>query len=368
MIEPVSVDSTLIHQLADPQDPLLRVKVLSDLLDYPDDDPDLVKTRKDIPNSPWVKATLAAHNGDGTWSDRHASSFYRKYTGTSWVMLHMSELGVPGNLEPVKRGVEYLLSNTKPISGLKSKQGMGVLDSECKEGVYWHHPILCLVAHMATVLIRYGHESQPITRAALASCKCHFVPGEGFDCSVMDYYSLLPKCYMVVPKVLKAFLALPPKVRTKDDIKFINQLVKILKKFKLHIYVPKDSKEWQEWSYSASPEERMAARKKWIEDGRLEPRREKAGWLRFSFPNNYNSDLLEVMLLLGKAGVKRDKIIDSGLEILLDKRQKNGMWKMVGGINGKMYADIDKKGKPSPWITYRALLALKRFDLLKIEL
>ena len=40
------------------------------------------------------------------------------------------------------------------------------------------------------------------------------------------------------------------------------------------------------------------------------------------------------------------------------------MWKMVGGLNGKMHGRLDAKGVPSPWVTYRALLAFKRFGLL----
>ncbi len=41
------------------------------------------------------------------------------------------------------------------------------------------------------------------------------------------------------------------------------------------------------------------------------------------------------------------------------------MWKMLGGLNGKMHAELDRRGGPSPWITYRALPALKRFGALE---
>jgi hypothetical protein len=89
--------------------------------------------------------------------------------------------------------------------------------------------------------------------------------------------------------------------------------------------------------------------------------------LRFSFPHSYNSDLLEVLLLLGEADPRLDQTIEAGLEILSSKRGRDGMWKMVGGLNGKMHADLDRKGKPSPWITYRALLAFKRFGLIELR-
>ena len=89
--------------------------------------------------------------------------------------------------------------------------------------------------------------------------------------------------------------------------------------------------------------------------------------MRFSFPLSYNSDLLEVLLLVGEANGCRDEVVESGLEILRSKRGVDGMWKLVGGLNGKMHANLDRKGKPSPWITYRALLAFKRFGELELR-
>ena len=146
----------------------------------------------------------------------------------------------------------------------------------------------------------------------------------------------------------------------------INGMVKLIKKFRLFEYVARDSREWQSWAHKATAAQRREAKPRWIADGRVEPRRAKEGWLRFSFPHSYNSDLLEVLLLLGAAGARRDGAIDAGLEIVRSKRGKDGMWKMVGGLNGKMHANLDRKGQPSPWITYRALLAFKQFGMLAL--
>jgi hypothetical protein len=169
---------------------------------------------------------------------------------------------------------------------------------------------------------------------------------------------------MTVPKILKAFLALPPKSRTREDQSLIRGMVEVLERFHIYRYVPEGARDWRDWAQKATVVERREAKPQWIATGRLEPRLPKAGWLRFSFPHNYNSDLLEVLLLLGEAAPNRNQIVDSGLETLRSKRGRDGMWKMVGGLNGKMHGNLDCKGKPSPWITYRALLAFKRFGLL----
>ena len=44
---------------------------------------------------------------------------------------------------------------------------------------------------------------------------------------------------------------------------------------------------------------------------------------------------------------------------LLDKQDAQGRWKLENALNGKMWIDIEKKGRPSKWITLRALRALK---------
>jgi len=355
----VNVETPVLEWLLNPADPALRTRVLVDLLDRTPDDLEVLDAQRRIPDQPWVRATLAAHNGDGTWG----RGFYQKYGGTSWVLLHLSEIGVPADLPAIQAGVERLIRTARPIDTLSGARASPFRDLH--DVVYWQFPAACLTAHMALVLIRAELADHTVTQAALNLCRNRFEPGRGFGCFVMDD-SLLPACVMTVPKVLKAFLALPPALRTPADRSLIDEMAAVLKRFRLHRYVPEQAGAWRAWARSASPAERKAEKARWIAAGRLEPRKEKEGWLRFSFPLSYNSDLLEVLLLLGQAGVERDAVIDDGLDALLAKRARDGTWKMVGGLNGKMHADLDRRGRSSPWITYRALLAFKRFRRLAL--
>jgi hypothetical protein len=346
----------VLARLLDPADPALRARVLVDLLDRPEDDAEVVAARERIPEQPWVKATLAAHRGDGRWG----RGFYTKYDGTSWVLLHLSELGVPMDLAPVRAGVRCLIETARPIAEFGGMHAPPFRDLD--DGVYWTFPGACLNAHMALVLVRAGLPDHPVTRAALNVCRHRFQAGEGFGCSaVVD--SLLPACVMAVPKVLKALLALPPEHRTAEDVATIQGCVETLTRFHLDRYVPRDAAAWRAFAATVPPAERREAKAAWIAAGRLEPRREKAGWLRFSFPLSYNSDLLEVLLLLGAAGAARDDAVDEGVERLWAARGRDGMWRTSGGLNGKMHADLDRAGKASPWVTYRALLACRRFGV-----
>jgi hypothetical protein len=359
-VDPIKLEAQLLQRLLDPADSALRAKVLNDLLGYPADHPDVLEARRRIPEQAWVKATLAQYNGDGTWG----RGFYHKYDGTSWVLLHFSEVGVPMDLPQIRAGVQRLVETAQNIGELKGARGEPFRD--LSDGVCWKYPIPCLMAHMALVLIRAGLTDHPVTRAALKSCSHRFEPGQGFGCFVIDD-SLLPSCVMTVPKVMKPLLALSPGARTVEDESMIQGMVEVLKNYNLYRYVPEAAREWREWAHKASAPERRAAKPEWTASGRLEPRGPKEGWLRFSFPLSYNSDLLEVLLLVGEADPTLDKTVEAGLKLLLSKRGRDGMWKMVGGLNGKMHANLDQKGKPSPWITYRALLAFNNFGLLELS-
>jgi hypothetical protein len=355
----IDLEAPVLEWLLDPGDPALRARVLVDLLDRPPEDVAVLEAKRRIPEQEWVRATLAAHNGDGTWG----RGFYHKYDGTSWVLLHLSEIGASMDLPGIQAGVDRLIRTARPIDKLKGARATPFRDLH--DAVYWQLPIACLNAHMALVLTRAGLAGHAVTRAALNLCRHRLEPGHGFGCFVVDD-SLLPACVMVVPKVLKAFLALPPAVRTAADRSLIDEMTGTLRKFHLYRYVPEQTGAWRAWAGTARAGERMEEKRRWIAAGRLEPRKEKEGWLRFSFPHSYNSDLLEVLLLLGEAGVERDAVIDEGLNALLARRGRDGTWKLVGGLNGKMHADLDRRGRPSAWITYRALLALKRFGALRI--
>jgi hypothetical protein len=45
--------------------------------------------------------------------------------------------------------------------------------------------------------------------------------------------------------------------------------------------------------------------------------------------------------------------------LILSRRNAEGRWVLKHSLNGKMWVDIEAKGKSSKWVTLRALRALK---------
>ena len=81
--------------------------------------------------------------------------------------------------------------------------------------------------------------------------------------------------------------------------------------------------------------------------------------MRFQFPLHYNSDLLEVLWVLAKLEVPLTKEIEIGIAKLLSLQTAQGNWVMKNSLNGKMWVDIEKKGKPSRWLTMKACEVLQ---------
>jgi hypothetical protein len=85
-------------------EPALRWRTLMELLDYPVDDPKVVKARADIPTSPTVRALLASMHPDGYWQVKHygtkewigAGVRYADFSTTHFVLSYLAELGFGG--------------------------------------------------------------------------------------------------------------------------------------------------------------------------------------------------------------------------------------------------------------------------------
>ena len=89
-----------------------------------------------------------------------------------------------------------------------------------------------------------------------------------------------------------------------------------------------------------------------------------ANWFKFIFPFSYWSDVLETAAVLADLGYGSDPRLAPVLQLILDKQDAAGRWKLENTLNGKMWIDVEKKGQPSKWITLRALRVLKRSKLI----
>ena len=72
------------------------------------------------------------------------------------------------------------------------------------------------------------------------------------------------------------------------------------------------------------------------------------------------------MLALAELGVKHKPVLEEAPDHIEKKRTANGLWNLNDSLNGKMLADVERKGRPSKWITLRAMQVLKHFGRLDV--
>ncbi len=311
--------------LLEAENPSVRYWVLRDLLDRDSKDRDVLAAKAAILQSAPVKKILAAQKTEGYWA-KAGVGYSPKYKSTDWQILFLAELGADGENRQVQRGCEYLLTHAQASHG-----GFSAMASAVPSGA-----IHCLNGNLIWALVTLGYGGDARVHAAvdwLAGAITgddfdafnSITPGPGFKCGA----NMKQPCAWGAVKALRALAALPKKWRDARTKKATAMAVELL--------LSRDLAQ-ADYPYTA---------------------RVSGEWFKFGFPLSYTSDVLEALLALAQAGRGSDPRLKNAVAVVLSKQDAQGRWAMKHSLNGKMWADIEEKGKPSKWVTLRALRVLK---------
>jgi hypothetical protein len=137
-------------------------------------------------------------------------------------------------------------------------------------------------------------------------------------------------CFMGVVKGLKALAEIPEADRSKDVRRCIDNAVEFL--LKHHVF--KRSHDLTKVS--------------------------KPGWKKFGFPRMWQTDIVEILLILTGLGIC-DKRMQEAVDLVVSKQDEKGRWLLEDTFNDRFQVKIEAKGKPSKWVTLNALTLLKRY-------
>jgi len=325
---------TLVHLLErDPESPEVR-DANSRLMEYE------------------VTREILAHGPEFWHPDGNTfAKSYQKYHGRFWQMIFLGQFLADGHDPQIAPGVESILVDRKFVD---------------KRGAQ------CLTANILCSAMRLGFAEHPIVAEEVEALAQRVVQDGGVSCEAMGY-SLLEHCYMCIPKLIFCFAEIPEAERSKSVAAAIELLAERLIENHVHVYVSSHRKAWQKVLAETPKKEDLpkgetvkawiADRKqRFLEENGYGTRELKAGWLRFGFPLNYNSDVLEALLSLAQIHTPMNSALEEPLRIVLGKRSEQGTWNLENTLNGKMWADVEKKGRPSKWLTLAALRVLAHFD------
>jgi len=318
--------------LLENNNPSVRFLTLTEILDRPKTGREAAEARAEIMKRGVVPRILDRQNADGSWDE--PDRFYRaKYRGTVWQLLILAELVAAGNDRRVRKAGEFILKNSQ-----EKENGGFSFDRSVKSGGGLPSGVVpCLTGNLVWALLRLGFGSDPRLKRAIEwiakyqrydDAESEAPRGWPYDKYKMCWGK--HSCHLGVVKALKALAEIPPNRRTAAVRRSLTEGAEYLLKHHIH-------KKSHDLSKTAKP-----------------------GWLRLGFPLMYQSDVLEILGILLKLGY-RDPRMQEAVDIVVSKQDTEGKWILANTFNGRFYVNIEKKGKPSKWITARAMSALKKY-------
>ncbi|MFX1261918.1 MAG: hypothetical protein ACFFAZ_07525 [Promethearchaeota archaeon] len=323
------LNEDVLEWLLEEKDPSVRFWALQQLQDRPRSDASVIEAQENIMKSDCVKAILAAQTTDDFWGNPD-DMYNPKYRGATHSLLILAELGAK-RTGGIERAIEHLFQFQRD-----SGHFLGDLPKTAKGKASVVKDGCCLDGNILYYLLHFGYLEDPrVQRLIDFQVDYYDDTNGGWKCRAfpIDPTKVFPvNCFMGRVKMLRGLSSIPGKARSKEISAIIDNEIEVILENEVYKYL-KNS------------------------DG---TRKEKAGWKRFGFPLFYQSDMLEVLDVLTALGVK-DKRMQDSIDFVVETRGKDGKWPLKNSYNGKMLCDIDVKGRPSKWITLRALRALRRF-------
>jgi hypothetical protein len=319
----------------DAENPGPRYFALRDLCNLPEDHAEVVSARHAIMRNGPVPAILDAQETEGYWV-KPGPGYNPKYRATVWSVISLAQLGADPDDPRIRSACNYLLEHAVANTGAFSLTGT-------PSGT-----IYCLVGNLIAALIDLGQENDPrletatdwlaraTTGEGMASAEDKKasprylksgVSGPNFACSGNNG---LP-CAWGGLKAMRAFSRIPSSKRSPLIQKAIDVGVQFF-----------FSRDPAQADYPMG----------WSE----KPNR---SWWKFGYPIFYISDMLEILEVLSTLGHGEEERLDAAYQLLIDKQDDQGRWPLEYTYNGKTWVDVEQKGKPSKWVTLRALRALK---------
>ena len=343
-----TLEESPISWLLEESNPSVRYFTLKDVLGKGEDDSEVKKAKRAIAESQIVKRILQKQNSEGYWEDPRRP-YNPKYKSSYWQIMILGLLGIDRNCKSVGRACEYIFQFQLEEGGFTSETRESALreyDWHLKRGkklppiedwtstIIYELQLSCLTGNMVSALIRLGYADDLHVQKALKWLVKIQNSDGGWLC---PYWKAHVKdkhgCFYGTICSLEAFSEVKKENLTSEMKETIQKGAEFLL---MHRLFKADHHNY-----------------KIINDN----------WLKLSFPWFYGYNILRGLDVLTKLGYTKDERLNDALEILLQKRQKDGSWILESTPAGRMQINLEIKGKPSKWITLTALRVIKRLSL-----
>lgn len=286
--------------LLENENPSIRYWTLVDILDRPKDDPEVLKTRSEIAKLPLVKELFDLQHQDGYWGEDESKAYTAR--GTVGVLMLLFALGVAPD-ERTTVGCDSLLRNAQNENG-----GISMVKTR-RSGIF-----PCTTGEMLPMLVHFNMDKDPRVVSAFSFLVSDMSTEDALDCGRYDHRD----CLWGAIAALKGLAVLPEEMRSPISTLVINQLCE----------------ELLNADYDFEGEHKR--------------------WLTVKVPQGW--DLLSAIQMMGIHGFEADPRLKPLLDLALSLQDEQGRWK-CGSVTQNW--PLDKRNRPSKWVTLYALRALK---------
>ncbi|UCE43244.1 MAG: nitrogen fixation protein NifH [Candidatus Aminicenantes bacterium] len=318
--------------LLEDNNPSVQYLTLTEIEGVPVSQPNVQASRNNIMKTGVIPKILAKQSPGGYWEK--AEDFYirTKYKGSVWTFIILAELMADPQDQHVQKTCEFILDWSQD-----RKSGGFSYRGSLKGGGYHSGIIPCLTGNMTWGLIRFGYLDDPRVRQAIDWITTYQRFDDGVSIAPQGWpYDRFEQCWgkhtctLGVVKGLKALAEISPRRRTKSVKLFIQNASEFL--LKHHVFRQSHNLD----------------------------RVSKYKWTKLWFPWMWDTDVLEQLLILTRLEI-RDKRMREAVDLVFSKQGKNGKWPLEDTYNGRFQVNIERKGKPSKWVTLNALRVLKKY-------
>ncbi len=318
--------------LLEEDNPSVRYFTLVDILGLPPRDKRVTAAKKAVMEKGTVPKILSRQKKGGYWENREDFYVRTKYNGTVWQLIILAELGADGHDPRIKSVCEFVLQ----VSQDKRSGGFAYLGGPAG-GAYHSAVIPCLTGNMVWSLIRLGYFGDSRVKRGIDWITTYSRFDDGIDFEPKGWPYEKQKhcwgkhtCHSGAVKLVKALAEIPERERSSA----VKRTLEAGAEYFLAHHIHRRS---HDLSKVVKPK-----------------------WAKFGFPTMWDGDALEVFGLLIKLGY-RDPRMQEAADLILAKQDAQSRWQLENTYNGRIQVDIEKKGKPSKWITFLVLKALKRY-------
>jgi hypothetical protein len=296
--------------LLDSDDPSVRYLTLVDLIGVRPESNEAREAREELMRSGPVARILDRQRPDGNWGREEDFYVRSKYSGTVWNVNLLAEMGADPEDERVRRAGEFVLRWSQRVDGGFTHSGT----ADGGKGL----GMSCLSGNMVWALSRLGFRDDPrIARARGALVDLCGGDDTGF------FKGRCTSCRSGAIKMLKALCEIrEPRA---DEVHAMTMLR-------------------EQVVCECLPGQGRGPRPEW-----------KEVW----FPLFWNTDLVEILDILGRTG---ELVPEAGpaLDSIITKQDGEGRWRLERSFRGRCVVTFEPPGKPSRWATLRVLTMLRQ--------